>query len=135
MTTATPVQSYATAAEADAYLPLKEDWLDLDDDVKDDALLWARYFIDVNFDCVVDYSAIDDEVKYATSLLAYDYFIQGDLFFDNKKNVKSKKVVAGKVETETDYGYARTEQPNSLSKVIAILKTVCNHSKGSLVRV
>jgi hypothetical protein len=135
MTTATPTQTYATALEADAFLELHEDWLDLDDTVKIDALLWGRYYIDANFDCVVDYDAISEEVKYATSLLAYDYFIQGDLFFDNKKNIKSKKVVAGKVKTETDYDYARADKPNSLSKVIAILKTVCNHSNGSLTRV
>jgi len=135
MTTATATQSYATAAEADVFLALKEDWLDLDDEVKEDALLWGRYYIDANFDCVVDYSAISDEVKYANTLLAYDYFIQGDLFFDNKKNVKSKKVKAGPVTTETDYGYSKSDQPNSLSKVIAILKTVCNYTKGSLTRV
>lgn len=135
MATATPTQTYTTVTEADAFLELHEDWLDLDSPVKEDALLWGRYYIDANFDCVVDYDDISEEVKYATSLLAYDYFIQGDLFFDNKKNIKSKKVVAGKVETETDYGYARADKPNSLSKVIAILKTVCNHSKSSLVRV
>lgn len=135
MTTATPTQSYATEAEADIYLAIHEDWLDLDSEVKEDALLWGRYYIDANFDCVVDYSAISDEVKYANSLLAYDYFIQGDLFFDNKKNVKSKKVDADGVLVETDYGYAKADQPNSLSKVVAILKTVCNHSKGGLVRV
>jgi len=135
MATATPTQAYATDLEADAYLALHEDWLDLDSEVKDDALLWGRYFIDANFDCVVDYDAIDDEVKYANSLLAYDYFIQGDLFFDNQKGLKSKKVDADGVLVEKDFGYASKDRPNSLSKVIAILKTVCNHSKGSLVRV
>ncbi len=135
MATATAIQFYATADEADVFLVLREDWTDLDSEVKDDALLWARYYIDANFDCVVDYDAISEEVKYATSLLAYDYFIQGDLFFDNKKNIKSKKVKAGQVETETDYGYSTADKPNSLSKVIAVLKTVCNHSQGSLTRV
>jgi len=135
MATATPTQTYATASEADAFLELHEDWVDLDEPVKLDALLWGRYYIDANFDCVVDYDDISEEVKYATSLLAYDYFIQGDLFFDNKKNIKSKKVDADGVLVEKDYGYAKADKPNSLSKVIAILKTVCNHSKGSLTRV
>jgi len=135
MTTATVTQFYATATEADDYLALHEDWLDLDEEVKNDALLSARFYIDTNFDCVIDYSAISDEVKFANSLLAYDYFIQGDLFFDNKKNVKSKKVDADGVISEKDYGYATADQPNSLSKVIGVLKAVCNHSKSSLVRV
>ena len=64
MTIATPTQSYATIAEADAYLKLKETWIALNNDDKDDALLWARYFIDINFDCTIDMDAIDDEVKY-----------------------------------------------------------------------
>jgi len=135
MATATPTQAYATDSEADAFLELHEDWLDLDSTIKNDALLSARYYIDLNFDCVVDYDNISEEVKFANSLLAYDYFIQGDLFFDNKKNIKSKKVDADGVLTEKDYGYARADRPNSLSKVKAILKTVCNHSSGSLVRV
>ena len=135
MATATPTQAYATDVEADVFLEIHEDWLDLDSTIKDDALLSARYYIDSNFDCVVDYDNISEEVKFANSLLAYDYFIQGDLFFDNQKGIKSKKVVAGDVETEKDYGYAKTDKPNSISKVIAILKTVCNHSSGSLVRV
>lgn len=135
MTTATTTQSYATPSEADGYLALKETWIDLDDEVKQEALLSARYYIDTNFDCVVDMDLIDDEVKHANSLLAYDYFIQGDLFFDNKKNIKSKKTVAGPVETETDYGYSRADRPNSLSMVIGILKSVCNHTKTGLVRV
>lgn len=135
MTTATTSQFYVTSIESDEFLALKEDWLDLDDEIKNDALLWGRYYIDVNFNCVIDYSNVVEEVKHANSLLAYDYFIQGDLFFDNKKNVKSKKVTAGKVKTETDYGYAKSDKPNSLSKVIAILKGVCSHSKGGLTRV
>ena len=135
MAIATATQFYATSAEADVFLVLKEDWLDLDDDVKDDALLSARYYIDLNFDCVIDYLAISEEVKFANSLLAYDYFIQGDLFFDNDKSVLKKLVKAGSVESETEYGYAKSKRPNSLTKVVGILKTVCNHSKSGLTRV
>ena len=135
MTTATLTQSYATIAEADAYLALKSDWLALTDPVKTDALLWGRYFIDVNFDCVIDMDDIDDEVKYANSLLAYDYFNQGDLFFDNQLVLKEKKVVAGKVEVEKVWKSHSKDGPNSMSKVVAILKSVCNKSTGSLVRV
>lgn len=135
MTTATPIEAYATVAEADVFLALKSDWLALTDVVKLDALLWGRYFIDSNFDCVVDMTAIDEEVKYANSLLAYDYFYQGDLFFDNQRVVKSKKVVAGKVESERTYASISRDGPSSMSKVVAILKSVCNRTSGALVRV
>jgi len=135
MTDATPTQAYATDVEADDYLSLHEDWLDLDSEVKDDALLWGRYFIDSNFNCTIDMDDIDDEVKYANSLLAYDYFVQGDLFFDNQDSIKIKKVVAGKVEVEKTYVSGTKDRPNSMSKVMAILKNVCSSSTGSLVRV
>jgi len=135
MATATPTQAYATPAEADAFLELKEDWLDLDEPVKLDALLAARYYIDAKFNCVVDYDAIDEEVKFANSLLAYDYFIQGDLFFNNSKNVKTTLVKAGSVETEKEYFGGNKEVPNSLGKVKAILQNVCTFKQGNLVRV
>ena len=135
MTTATPIQAYATVDEADEYLEIKTDWQSLTDEVKEDALLWGRYFIDANFDCTVDMDLIDDEVKLANSLLAYDYYIQGDLFFDNQRVVSSKKVVAGKVESEKTYSNYSKDSANSYSKVKAILMGVCNSTKGSLKRV
>ncbi len=131
----TPLQSYATETEADTFLEIHEDWLDLDSPVKEDALLAARYYIDVNFNCTIDMDAIDEEVKYANSLLAYDYFIQGDLFFDNQQVVKQKKVVAGKVETEKEYSSRSKDKPNSYTKVTGVLKGICTANRGSLTRV
>ena len=135
MTDATILQSYATVIQADTFLELHEDWLDLDEPVKEDALLSARYFIDANFSCSIDMDAIPEEVSYANSLLAYDYFIQGDLFFDNSKSIKATKVVAGKVESEKEYFHNTKEKPNSLGKIKAILKNVCTSNVGRLVRV
>lgn len=135
MTDLTMQQAYATVQEANIYLSLRQDWLDLDTKVKEDALLWGRYYIDANFKCDIDADAIPDEAKFANSLLAYDYFIQGDLFFDNQSNVLIKLVKAGSVETETEYQSGKTERPNSLSKVISILSVLCNHTQGTLVRV
>jgi hypothetical protein len=135
MTTATPLQTYATEAEADLFLAIHLDWQDADTEIKTDALLWGRYFLDINFDCVIDMDIIDEEVKFANSLLAYDYFSQGDLFFDNQKVVRQKKVVAGKVETERTFFRSSKDGPDSFSKVVAILKTICNKTKGNLVRV
>lgn len=135
MATVTIQQAYATDVEADAYLALKEDWLDADPDMKDDALLWGRYYIDANFDCVIDADDIPEEAKFANALLGYDYFLQGDLFFDNQSDILIKKVKAGPVETETEYQNGKRERPNSLSKVVSILAVLCNNTQGSLIRV
>jgi len=135
MATATPTQAYVTLTEANAYLAIKEDWQDGDEELTADALLWGRYYIDANFDCVIDYDNISEEVKFANSLLGYDYFNQGDLFFINDSSVKMKRVKAGSVESETEYTSGKTTRPNSLDKVIAILKPVCDFTKSNLVRV
>lgn len=135
MTDATATQAYATVIQADTFLEIHEDWLDLDEPIKEDALLWGRYFIDANFSCNIDMDLIDESVSYANSLLAYDYFIQGDLFFDNGKATKRTKVVAGKVESEKEYFHSTKEKPNSLGKVKAMLKDVCTSNIGRLVRV
>ena len=128
-------QAYATTAESDTYLALKTDWIDADDDVKADALLWGRYYIDANFDCEIDADDIPDEAKLSNSLLGYDYFTQGDLFFDNQSNIILKRVKAGSVESETEYSKGVTTKPNSHSKVVAIMAPICNTTYGSLVRV
>lgn len=135
MTELTVMQAYATSTESKSYLANRSDWATLDNKAKDDALLWGRYYIDANFDCVIDADAIPDEVKFANSLLAYDYFIQGDLFFDNQSNVIMKRVKAGTVETETEYQSGVHTRPNSLSKVVSILSSLCNNTQGVLVRV
>jgi len=135
MATVTVTQAYATAVESDTYLALHEDWLDLDTEVKDDALLWGRYYIDANFDCTIDADDIPDEMKFANSLLGYDYYVQGDLFFDNQSDILRKMVKAGTVETETEYSKGQTDKPNSLSKVVSILADICNNIQGSLTRV
>ena len=135
MATAGVQDAYATILQSDSYLPLKDDWLDADDEVKEDALLWGRYYIDANFDCVIDYDDIDEEVIFANSLLGYDYFNQGDLFFDNQDNLILKRVKAGSVETEKEYASGTRKRPNSLSKVISILSSICNNTSGRLVRV
>lgn len=130
------MESYCTVNEADTFLPLKEDWLDADSEVKEDALLWGRYYIDANFDCVIDADAIDDRVKFANSLLAYDYFKKGDLFFDNESAIKKKRVKGGPVETEREYVSGLVNHsPDSLSKVKSILKDLCSATTSMLKRV
>ena len=128
-------QAYVTVAEAKTYLALEEAWLDLDTKVKEEALLWGRYYIDANFDCVIDSDDIPDEVKFANSLLGLDYFKQGDLFFDNRDGVILSRVKAGSVESEKEYEKGIKKKPNSLSKVVAVLSAICNRTSGRLVRV
>ena len=57
-------------------------------------MLWGRYYIDTKFTCTIDADVIPEEFKYANTLLAKDYIIQGDLFFDNEHSVKKKLVKA-----------------------------------------
>ena len=135
MATVAVTQAYVTITESKTYLSLNDDWLSAEAKVKDDALLWGRYYIDANFNCVIDADNIPEEVKFANALLGYDYFNQGDLFFDNQSNIILKKVKAGSVETETEYGSSKKERPNSLSKVVSILSKLCYDTKNQLVRV
>ncbi len=134
MTLATTTQFYATIAEADTFLYLKHDWLVIEQPIKEGALLEARYFIDLNFDCVIDYLNIPEEIKHASAILAYDFFSQGELFFSNKRGIKSKKVEAKGVLVDTNFGHSQKDKPNSLNKVISILKPICNYSKSNLKR-
>lgn len=127
---------YVTVLEADVYLKNKDEWIDAEKTEKEDALLWGRYYIDANFNCgTIDMDALSDEIKFANSLLGYDYLTQGDLFFDNSPRIKLKRVKAGSVETEKEFFSSVKEKPNSLSKIIAILKPVCTYTKGKLTRV
>ena len=135
MATVTVQQAYATVSEAKVYLALEDAWLDLDTKVKEDALLWGRYYIDANFDCIIDADNIPDEVKFANSLLGFDYFNQGDLFFDNRDGVILNRVKAGSVESEKEYERGIRVKPNSISKVTSVLLSVCNRISNKLTRV
>ena len=124
--------AYASVAEADAFLSNDDVWLELEENVKEDALLWGRYYIDTKFTCTVDSEVIPEEFKFANTLLAKDYTLQGDLFFDNEDSVKKKFVKAGEVESETTYMSGKKSSPASVSKSIAVLHAYC--SDGSTLK-
>ena len=67
--------TYTDIDTADTYLVLKNDWLTLSNEVKQDALLNARMYIDENFyvDDVTDVSdltLVPDALQFSSSLLA-----------------------------------------------------------------
>ena len=126
-------EAYATVDEADAYLSLDTAWLGQSDEVKEDALLWGRYYIDSEFSCSYTEDGIPEEFKLANSLLARDYTVQGDLYFNNEKSIKIEFVKAGDVEAETTYRGSSKTRPNSLSKAKAVLAEYCQGS-NSLTR-
>ena len=67
---------------------------------------FGRVYIDQNYSCVqFDENNPPDAIKYANALLAEDY-IQGKLIADGgqvRGAVKSERVKAGSVESETEY--------------------------------
>ena len=122
--TLTVVDAYCTTDQADGYLELVTTWDDTDDDVKEDALLWGRYYLDQNF--YIDLSEITaivvpDELIFANALLAADY-ISDPSVFQHTPSVKEESVKAGSVSSKTVYLSSGQEYPASWLKIRAILQ-------------
>lgn len=104
---------YATIQQADSYLSENDDWLDLDNSVKNTHLINGRYYIDSNYICteLVDGAAIPEEYVYANTLLAEIDSKKGLFSVDKTVNspVVKKKVKAGEVESETTYAGNRSK--------------------------
>ena len=126
-------ESYCTPDEADEYLPLNTAWLDLDYEVKEAALLQARYYIDSRYSCGFDQSSPPDEVKFASSLLGADYTSSGDLFYSNDIPLKSKRTKAGSVETEKEFSVTTKTKPSSIGTVDALMAAIgCIVNSGTV---
>lgn len=134
--------TYTDIATADIYLALKDDWLALSDEKKNEALLNARYFIDENFDIddiesVADLAAVPDELQMANSLLAYDASTT-DLFKRHTtQTIKEKSVQAGKVKSSKKFTAGKENLlPASYSKVKVLLRPLYSNieSVNFLVR-
>ena len=121
------VTPYCKTFEADSYLSSNDAWLDLDDDVKENALFWGRVYLDSNYRCVKFLQDdAPDEIKFANALLAYDY-TQGKLIKKSgtvNGNVTLKRVKAGKVEVETRYNGAH--KTSEQVDVDYLLSSLCN---------
>jgi len=134
MTAISVTTAYATPIEADQYLRNSDAWLDLDIEVKEDALLQARYFIDARYDFIVEFdpSNPQDEVKYASVLLASGYTSSGVLFNTSSAGIKKKSVKAGSVDTFVEYASPLTVRPSNLKLVDSVMSPVATANTGSV---
>jgi len=126
--------AYATVSEASAYLIGKTAWTAAAFQTKTDGLLEARYYIDSQYSCPsFDQSDPPDEIKFASSLLAYDFVLAGDIFYVNQSGIKKKRVKAGSVEVETEYIGANKIKPTTKGQVDAILASLgCSVNAGTV---
>jgi hypothetical protein len=125
------LQGYCTVGEADVYLENSANWSSATDEDKFDAVLDARYYLDVNFYCdLSSYDEIPDEMKYANAVLANDA-IGGTGVFDHSPAVKLKKVKAGSVMSETEYTSGSRPSPPSFAKVKGILQGLCTRQNAA----
>lgn len=125
---------YATLVEANAYNIASTAWEKATDAVKQDALMFARYYIDDNW--VYDLEqidAIDEEMKLGNSILALDYLENGKLFGDSEAPIKSKSVSAGAVSQSITYDVSINYKPPSIGKAFAIIAKVAIKRTGTAV--
>lgn len=125
---------YATVQEADVYLELDATWQAADDDVKADALMWGRYYIDSDFDydlTVID--VIDEEAKLANSILAADYVRDGKIFGDSEAAIVSKTVKADVVSKSVTYDVSKEYKPPSYGKVVVLMGKIATKKSPNTV--
>ena len=125
---------YATLDEADTYLELNTTWSAASDEAKEDALMWARYYIEQYFDYNLDaIDTIDDEAKLANSVLAADYVTSGQLFGNSEPAIKRQKVKADVVEKEVEYQVGQRFVPESQGKAFALMARIATRLTGNTV--
>ncbi len=129
--------TYTDIDTADSYLVLKNDWLELSNESKQEALLNARMYIDENFSIddvtdVSDLSVVPDALQFASSLLAYDSVINGDLFVKHTtREVFEKSVKAGSVMSSKKYKTGQKDlRPSSYGKVKVLLSSLYTNLTG-----
>ena len=131
------VTPYCTLDEAKVFLKGSETWENAETSAKNNALFWGRVYIDSNYSCVtIDPSAIPEEIKFANALLAEDY-LEGTLIDDGSSisgNITMKRVKAGSVESETEYG-SGTKSGNPQDDVDRLLHDLCTKKGGSVTKI
>lgn len=115
--------AYATIAHADDYLENNANWYSAEEEDKEEALLWARYWIDYRFDCIDSLSTIPDELIYANSILAADY-IDNPTAFKPQVTVIKKAIQAGSVKTFKQYANDSRVVPPSTRMARTILRRI-----------
>lgn len=128
----TVTEAYATIAEASAYLYNDAVWNATNADDQMAALLWGRYYIDANFDCISSLDTIPDELIYANSLLASDY-LDNPIAFESQILLVAKSVSAGPVKVYKKFNGTSKVKPKSNIKVNVLLNTVCGSFSSNLL--
>lgn len=95
---------YATLAEANILLHSTEPWYESDDETKQEALGWARVYLDSNYSHTFDETDVPDEIKHASALLANEH-LTTSLFSRQTTSdpLEEIEVKAGSVSTRKRY--------------------------------
>ncbi len=123
------VEGFVTIAEADVYLETNSDWDSLSDELKQNAIVAGRYYIDGKYNSEVT-GDMPDELKFANSLLASDY-IASTASFDSSPNVRKKRSKAGTVENEVENVGGGNIAPKSWQQVKSILQSILPTPSGN----
>ncbi|MGE4486367.1 MAG: hypothetical protein AB7C95_00905 [Synergistaceae bacterium] len=126
---------YCTVSRADEILASNDAWLALDEDVKESALVEARYYIDERYSCpYLDEDNIPTEMELVNAWLAADAVDTG-LFSTsiNPDRIKSKMVKAGSVTTSKTYFSATSFRPATKAKCDAYLSGICWKNSSAVV--
>lgn len=133
--TLTITEAYATLAEAEVYMENNSVWIaETSDENKQDALMWARYYIETLYDYDLDsIDSIDEEAKLANCVLAADYIENGKLFYDDEKPIQSESVKADVVSQTIVYDTSFKPLPKSIGKMMALMDRIADRKNGSSV--
>lgn len=113
---------YASLAEADLYLNSTELWFEQDSEIKNEALGWARVYLDANYTFFnLDEDDPSNAIKQANILLANAHLTES-LFTRQVKSdpLEEVEVKAGSVSTRKRYS-ARTNWFDPFPEVTQIL--------------
>lgn len=118
---------YATIDEADTYLENDSVWLAYTDETKQEALMWARYYLEDNFDYDLDsIDAIDEEAKLACAVVAADYAKDQKIFGSSEAAIKSKSIKADTVSSSITYETGQKYKPPSVGKAFVLMGKVAD---------
>lgn len=115
---------YVSLAEAETLLESESPWINFDDEVKQEALGWARSYLDANY----THSFSDDDppvnIKYANAYLANKHLTKS-LFSRQTSTdpLEEVEVVAGPVKTRKRYA-ARTNWFDPFPEITQLISDV-----------
>lgn len=118
---------YATLAEANILLEGVEIWFEQDDELREEALGWARVYLDSVYTHSFDESDVPNAVKHASAILANTH-LSSDLFENlrvTQDPLEETEVEAGPVKTRKRYS-ARSKWFDPFPNITSLLK---DHSR------